>query len=110
MQATVGDSDDACFGDFIEDKSAESPSDMTSYSLLKDKLGDVLGTLTERERRIVELRFGLVDGYARTLEEVGKQYKVTASASARLKPRRYANSATRRASASQRLPGKEEAA
>jgi RNA polymerase primary sigma factor len=77
MQATVGDSDDACFGDFIEDKSAENPSDMTSYSLLKDKLSDVLATLTERERRIVELRFGLVDGYARTLEEVGKQYKVT---------------------------------
>ena len=77
MQATVGDSDDACFGDFIEDKTAENPSDMTSYSLLKDKLSDVLGTLTERERRIVELRFGLVDGYARTLEEVGKQYKVT---------------------------------
>jgi RNA polymerase primary sigma factor len=50
---------------------------MTSYSLLKDKLSDVLGTLTERERRIVELRFGLIDGYARTLEEVGKQYKVT---------------------------------
>jgi RNA polymerase primary sigma factor len=77
MQATVGDSEDACFGDFIEDKSAENPSEMTSYSLLKDKLSDVLGTLTERERRIVELRFGLVDGYARTLEEVGKQYKVT---------------------------------
>ncbi|HZQ45489.1 MAG TPA: RNA polymerase sigma factor RpoD [Verrucomicrobiae bacterium] len=77
MQATVGDSDDACFGDFIEDKAAENPSEMTSYSLLKDKLSDVLGTLTERERRIVELRFGLIDGYARTLEEVGKQYKVT---------------------------------
>jgi RNA polymerase primary sigma factor len=77
MQATVGDSDDACFGDFIEDKSAENPSEMTSYSLLKDKLSDVLATLTERERRIVELRFGLIDGYARTLEEVGKQYKVT---------------------------------
>ncbi|EEF60724.1 RNA polymerase sigma factor RpoD [Pedosphaera parvula] len=77
MQASVGDSDDATFGDFIEDKSAENPSDMTSYSLLKDKLNDVLATLTERERRIVELRFGLVDGYARTLEEVGKQYKVT---------------------------------
>src|SRR5581483_10991595 len=46
-------------------------------SLLKDKLSDVLATLTERERRIVELRFGLIDGYARTLEEVGKQYKVT---------------------------------
>ncbi|MDB6124974.1 MAG: rpoD [Pedosphaera sp.] len=76
MQATVGD-DDACFGDFIEDKAAENPSVMTSNSLLKGKLGDVLGTLTERERRIVELRFGLVDGYARTLEEVGKQYQVT---------------------------------
>ena len=49
MQATVGDSDDACFGDFIEDKTAENPSEMTSYSLLKDKLSDVLATLTERE-------------------------------------------------------------
>ena len=77
LQSPVGDSDDTNFGDFIEDKAAENPSDMTSYSLLKDKLGDVLATLTERERRILELRFGLVDGYARTLEEVGKQYKVT---------------------------------
>ena len=50
---------------------------MTSYHLLKDKLGDVLGSLTERERKVLELRFGLVDGYVRTLEEVGKQYKVT---------------------------------
>jgi RNA polymerase primary sigma factor len=50
---------------------------MTSYSLLKDKLIDVLDTLTERERRCSTLRFGLVDGYSRTLEEVGKQFKVT---------------------------------
>jgi len=50
---------------------------MTSYSLLKEKLGHVLSSLTERERRVLELRFGLVDGYQRTLEEVGKQYKVT---------------------------------
>jgi RNA polymerase primary sigma factor len=50
---------------------------MTSYSLLKDKMNDVLASLTERERRIVEMRFGLVDGYERTLEEIGKQYKVT---------------------------------
>src|SRR5258707_10592932 len=50
---------------------------MTSYSLLKDKLGDVLTSLTEREREVLELRFGLVDGYSRTLEEVGKQFKVT---------------------------------
>ena len=50
---------------------------MTSYSLLKDKLGDVLTSLTERERKVLELRFGLGDGYSRTLEEVGKQFKVT---------------------------------
>jgi RNA polymerase primary sigma factor len=50
---------------------------MTSQSLLKEKLHEVLATLTEREQKILELRFGLVDGYARTLEEVGKQYKVT---------------------------------
>ena len=77
LQSPVGDSDDTNFGDFIEDKSAENPSDMTSYSLLKDKLGDVLTSLTERERKVLELRFGLTDGYSRTLEEVGKQFKVT---------------------------------
>jgi len=77
MQATVGDSDDACFGDFIEDKSAENPSVRTGTSLLKDKLDQVLGTLSERERRIVEMRFGLVDGYGRTLDELGKHYKLT---------------------------------
>ena len=77
MQATVGDSDDACFGDFIEDKSAENPSVLAGSSLLKEKLDQVLGTLNERERRIVEMRFGLVDGYSRTLEELGKQYKLT---------------------------------
>jgi RNA polymerase primary sigma factor len=77
MQATVGDSDDACFGDFIEDKSAMNPSVMTGTSLLKETLNHVLGTLNERERRIVEMRFGLVDGYGRTLEELGKYYNVT---------------------------------
>ncbi|MBX3745979.1 MAG: RNA polymerase sigma factor RpoD [Verrucomicrobiae bacterium] len=77
LQSPVGDSDDTSFGDFIEDKSAENPSEMTSYSLLKDKLNNVLDTLTERERKVLELRFGLVDGYSRTLEEVGKQFKVT---------------------------------
>jgi RNA polymerase primary sigma factor len=77
LQSPVGDSEDTNFGDFIEDKTAENPSDMTSYSLLKDKLGDVLTSLTERERKVLELRFGLGDGYSRTLEEVGKQFKVT---------------------------------
>ena len=77
LQSPVGDSEDTNFGDFIEDKSAENPSEMTSYMLLKDKLGDVLESLTDRERKVLELRFGLGDGYSRTLEEVGKQFKVT---------------------------------
>ncbi len=77
LQSPVGDGDDTSFGDFIEDKSAENPYDMTAYSLLREKIIDVLATLTERERRVLSLRFGLVDGYSRTLEEVGKQFKVT---------------------------------
>src|SRR6266478_4946526 len=77
LQTPVGEDEDASFGDLIEDKTAENPSDMTAYSLLKEKLSTVLGSLTERERRILEMRFGLVDGYERTLEEIGKQYKVT---------------------------------
>jgi len=77
LQSPVGDGEDANFGDFIEDKAAESPLDMTSFSLLRAKLGDVLCSLTERERRVLELRFGLGDGNARTLEEVGSQFRVT---------------------------------
>jgi RNA polymerase primary sigma factor len=77
LQAQVGDSDDTTFGDFIEDKSAENPSEMTAYALLKEKIRDVLDTLTERERAVLEQRFGLVDGYSRTLEEVGRQFRVT---------------------------------
>lgn len=77
LQSPVGDGDDTSFGDFIEDKSAENPYDMTAYSLLRDKIVDVLDSLTERERRVLSLRFGLIDGYSRTLEEVGKQFKVT---------------------------------
>lgn len=77
LQSPVGDSDDTNFGDFIEDKGAENPYDMTAYSLLREKIMDVLDSLTERERRVLSLRFGLTDGYSRTLEEVGKQFKVT---------------------------------
>ena len=77
LQSPVGDSEDTSFGDFIEDKSSESPSEVTSFSLLKDKLTDVLCSLSERERKVLELRFGLGDGYPRTLEEVGKQFRVT---------------------------------
>ena len=77
LQSPVGDSDDTHFGDFIEDKSAENPADMTAYSLLKDRLQSVLSTLTEREQEVLTLRFGLADGYSRTLEEVGRKFTVT---------------------------------
>ncbi len=77
LQSPVGDGDDTNFGDFIEDKGAENPYDMTAFSLLRDKIVDVLDSLTERERKVLSLRFGLVDGYSRTLEEVGRQFKVT---------------------------------
>ena len=77
LQAPVGDEDDASFGDFIEDKSAENALDFASFSLLKNKLGDVLCSLSERERQVLELRFGLSDGSPRTLEEVGTQFRVT---------------------------------
>jgi len=77
LQTPVGDGDEASFGDFIEDKAADNPLDITSFSLLKDKLGDVLCSLNERERQVLELRFGIGDGNARTLEEVGLQFRVT---------------------------------
>ncbi len=77
LQAPVGDSEDTSFGDFIEDKAADNPADMTAAVLLKEKIKDVLDSLTERERQVLEQRFGLVDGYSRTLEEVGRQFKVT---------------------------------
>ncbi len=77
LHSPVGDSDDTNFGDFIPDMSAENPSEMTAYSLLKERLREVLHTLTEREQEVLTLRFGLLDGYSRTLEEVGKKFAVT---------------------------------
>ncbi len=67
MQSPVGDTDETHFGDLIEDKTAENPSEVTSFHLLRGKLGEVLHGLTERERRILELRYGLNDGFPRTL-------------------------------------------
>lgn len=78
MQAKVGDGDgDTEFGDFIEDKEARDPMELTAMNLLRDKLKDVLETLNPREREVLEQRFGLSDGSGRTLEEVGKQFQVT---------------------------------
>ena len=77
LSSPVGDGEDANVGDFIEDKGAGDPLDITSFSLLKDKLGDVLCSLSEREQKVLELRFGLADGDARTLDEIGRQFQVT---------------------------------
>ncbi len=77
LQTPIGDGDDSHFGDFIEDKGAESPAEATGYTLLKEKIQEVLATLTERERRVLTLRFGLEDGCQRTLEEVGNEFNVT---------------------------------
>lgn len=78
MQTKVGDMEgDTEFGDFIEDKDANDPMEMTAKNLLRDKLKDVLDTLNPREREVLEQRFGLQDGSGRTLEEVGKQFQVT---------------------------------
>jgi RNA polymerase primary sigma factor len=77
LQAEVGEDEETSLGDFIEDKNAEDPVNRTAFSILKNKLSDVLTSLSERERQVLELRFGLMDGYPRTLEEVGKQFKVT---------------------------------
>ncbi len=77
LQAPIGDKDETQFGDFIEDRGAESPATATSYSLLREQMGTVLTTLTKREAKVLNLRFGIVDGSPRTLEEVGKIFSVT---------------------------------
>jgi RNA polymerase primary sigma factor len=77
LQSPVGESEGTSFGDFIEDKTTENPAERTSFSLLRGKLTDVLTSLSEREQKVLELRFGLGDGYSRTLEEVGRQFQVT---------------------------------
>jgi len=73
----IGEEEDSHLGDFIEDRSTLPPADVASRELLKSQLNKVLSELTDRERRVVMLRFGLEDGRARTLEEVGKEFDVT---------------------------------
>jgi len=77
LQTPIGDEGDTHFGDFIEDKKAVSPANATLHSMLKDEISGVLETLDERERKILELRFGISDGSSRTLEEVGEEFSVT---------------------------------
>jgi RNA polymerase primary sigma factor len=77
LQSPVGESEETSFGDFIEDIGTESPAERTGFNLLKSKLNQVLSGLSDREQKVLELRFGLGDGYSRTLEEVGRQFQVT---------------------------------
>ncbi|MHC4893408.1 MAG: RNA polymerase sigma factor RpoD [Planctomycetota bacterium] len=77
LDRPIGDSEDSYFGDFIEDESAESPVQAAGHEMLKERINDVLSTLTFREREIIKLRYGIGDGYTYTLEEVGRIFRVT---------------------------------
>ena len=77
LETPIGEEEDSHLGDFIEDSDAPAPADAASHTLLKEQLEDVLSTLTPREKKVLELRFGLEDGRSRTLEEVGKEFNVT---------------------------------
>ena len=77
LETPIGEEEDSHLGDFIPDEDAPAPAEAAAFSMLKEQLVDVLGTLTEREQKVLKLRFGLEDGRARTLEEVGKQFDVT---------------------------------
>ena len=77
LETPIGEEEDSHLGDFIEDRGALAPSEAASYQLLKDQVDDVLYTLSDREARVLQLRFGLEDGRSRTLEEVGRDFGVT---------------------------------
>jgi RNA polymerase primary sigma factor len=77
FETPIGEDGDTQLGDFIEDQDMAKPLDAASFAMLQDQLLEILGTLTHREKRIIQLRFGLHDGFPRTLEEVGREFKVT---------------------------------
>ena len=77
LETPIGEAEDSHLGDFIQDDNVPVPAEAAAFTLLREQLDEVLGTLTEREQKVLKLRFGLEDGRARTLEEVGKEFKVT---------------------------------
>jgi RNA polymerase primary sigma factor len=77
LDRPIGEGDDSYFGDFIEDEAAENPTETANQEMLRDRIEQVLRTLTYREREIIKLRYGIGDGYTYTLEEVGRIFKVT---------------------------------
>ena len=77
LETPIGEEEDSHLGDFIPDDDAPAPAEAASHTLLKEQLNEVLNTLTDREAKVLKLRFGLEDGKARTLEEVGQRFDVT---------------------------------
>lgn len=77
LETPIGEEEDSHLGDFIEDETAIAPDEAADYAMLREQLSEILGSLSERERKVLELRFGLIDGTPRTLEEVGKEFNVT---------------------------------
>ena len=77
LETPIGEEEDSHLGDFIPDDDAPAPAEAASHTLLKEQLNEVLATLTDREAKVLKLRFGLEDGKARTLEEVGQRFDVT---------------------------------
>ena len=77
LETPIGEEEDSHLGDFIEDRGAPAPPDAATFQLLREQVVNVLDTLSERERRVLQLRFGIEDGRSRTLEEVGRDFGVT---------------------------------
>ena len=77
LETPIGEEEDSHLGDFIQDNNVPVPAEAAAFTLLKEQLAEVLNTLTDREKKVLVLRFGLEDGRARTLEEVGKEFNVT---------------------------------
>jgi RNA polymerase primary sigma factor len=77
LETPIGEEEDSHLGDFIPDEEASEPAEAASFALLREQLDEVLDTLTPREKKVLELRFGMTDGRTRTLEEVGKEFNVT---------------------------------
>ncbi len=77
LETPIGEEEDSHLGDFIEDETAIAPDEAANYTMLREQLSEILGTLSDREKKVLELRFGLIDGTPRTLEEVGKEFNVT---------------------------------
>ena len=77
LETPIGEEEDSHLGDFIQDENVPVPAEAAAFTLLREQLEEVLGTLTEREQKVLKLRFGLEDGRSRTLEEVGREFEVT---------------------------------